>query len=362
MLASYTRTPAMRMASVLSSCRAIPLIGAVRFISKPNGKGTDGLELSNQLKSLPKKQSKEEPTATTTPKEEEVEIEVVNVQGRNKRKPLRASTTTTTATSKDKSNKKNFIPFSQFPQMPDDIRNESEESLFKRFGIQVPFTSSSIISTPKPDKFIDFEIPQEHLKPKPVNVISQKDKRMVEEIDKMVNLNLPETDTQLLSMRYTMASIGEDGMMTPTHPLKKSISGMMPLNRDLDKIKDDYLWNVIPKNKLFGVPPYEQEPFTFKKWEQEMLAKQQESQKKLEALDQEIKEFEKQLGPNKSFYRNVGSRRRFDRKLYKDYKMLTDKRDRMVYEYEQEQKKKKQKQQQGLLDEDEEVEFEIIYE
>lgn len=41
----------------------------------------------------------------------------------------------------------------------------------------------------------------------------------------------------------------------------------------MNKIKDQFLWDVIPEEKLAFAPPYQVDnPLGFKKWEQELIA------------------------------------------------------------------------------------------
>lgn len=112
----------------------------------------------------------------------------------------------------------------------------------------------------------------------------------------------------------------------PEHTLKKSLLGMINLNPSLDEIDDEYLWKILPKGKLFGLPPFESKisPDGFKNWEKEMLERKHK-ENSARAIDaKEFNDFQSQLTDSKSFYAKTGARRKLNRKLVKKYKQLKE--------------------------------------
>lgn len=229
---------------------------------------------------------------------------------------------------KPRATPKNYISFANFPKVPESILNASTEDLYASIGQGLGSPLSPFNKIPKPETFIDFEIPDKYLKSKIRQQITDNDRALVGELD---NLAKAEDDSQISQSHLKLVKLYYDQdtnsfQPVPEHSLKKTLSGMLNLNPSLDDIDDEYLWELIPKDKAFGVPPFEQEitPNGFKKWEQEKLIEQKIANSARDSNIREFKEFEKQFTQTKSFYKKAGSRRKLDRKLVKKYKKLKE--------------------------------------
>lgn len=217
-----------------------------------------------------------------------------------------------------------YISFKDFPKAPESVLNLSMDELFSNIYLK-PYSDGS--SRKKEGRFVDFQIPDKYLVSQRRDDITAKDKAVVEELDR---LSKSDEDPELQQMYLSMIKLyydQETNMYQPEreHILKRSLSGMIKLNPSLEDISNAYLWKIIPKEKSFGVPPYESriKKDGFKKWEKEQLQRHQEELKRNESVNKEFEEFKKQLMTFKTFFKvRSDGRRKLDRKLLKKYKKL----------------------------------------
>lgn len=115
------------------------------------------------------------------------------------------------------------------------------------------------------------------------------------------------------------------------HPLRKSILGLISMNKALDKVGDDTLWKLIPRGKVYGVPPFETkcDPRinSFLNWEQEMLRKRKDSLFEAIERNRDFVAFKKTLALERSIYVKIGLRRKLNWDLVKMYKAFKAKWD-----------------------------------
>lgn len=209
----------------------------------------------------------------------------------------------------------NYILFDQFPRAPEAITNASFQELCDMIGTKLP--------KPKPsDNFVDFTIPDKYIKSKAANEITDKDRRLLQELDNFVKST---DEDQIAQAQYNLIKLYYDKETDsykplPDHSLKKLLLGLLKLNPSLDDIDDEYLWRIIPREKMFGVRPFELLGL-FKEWEQKMLAKSKEEDAALQQGVREARELVATLNKS-SFFRKQGSRKKVDRKLVRKYKQL----------------------------------------
>lgn len=222
--------------------------------------------------------------------------------------------------------KPNYISFADFPKVPESILQASTKDLYSSIGQKLDNEESNLNSSKQPETFVDFAIPEKYLKSKIRQQITDKDRAIVEELD---NFSKSEDEKELAQSQLKLIKLYYDQdtnsfQPLPEHSLKKTLSGMLNLNPNLDDIDDEYLWKLIPKDKIFGVPPFEQkiEVNGFKKWETEKLKHLKLENSNRDSNIKEFKEFEKQFTKTKSFFKKIGSRKRVDHKLIRKYKKL----------------------------------------
>ncbi|KAK6455847.1 uncharacterized protein RJT20DRAFT_129217 [Scheffersomyces xylosifermentans] len=254
--------------------------------------------------------------------------------GRTKRTKRSDDSSPSVATTQVPVISKQYIPFSDFPKVPESVLNQPIEELYK-FIAEKPIISNDNnneferdTATNKDEKYVDFAIPEKYMKSKMKDEITAKDRALVEELDKFLKLDdeeeIAQSQLKLIKLYYDQETNSFQPL--PEHTLKKSLSGMINLNPSLEDIDDEYLWKLLPKDKLFGMPPFEStiKPGAFKSWELEMLEKQKK-EKKAKAIDaKEFNDFQAQLTDSKSFYKKTGARRKLDRKLVKRFKQLKE--------------------------------------
>lgn len=222
-----------------------------------------------------------------------------------------------------------FIPIDRFPRAPDHIVNMSAEDLLAKHRIRFGDQPSQKRA---PDTYVDFVIPDRYLKSEQAKQITPRDKEIVAELDDLSIADSPEKIAQRLSRAFKLFYDQEtDSYHTlPEHALRRSLSGMINLNPNMDDIDDEYLWQLFPKGSLFGTPPFEgaeSGTHTFRQWEQEMLEKQRRADEKNQSRLQEYNELQMYLNDTKSFFRKPANstRKKLDRKLLKEYKKMRGK-------------------------------------
>ena len=174
---------------------------------------------------------------------------------------------------------------------------------------------------------VDLEIPMKYImNVKPVEVAPTKETRtFVDEINKTMKQS--DNDKKLISISNMIAQFMDpdpNKMFTVSeHPLKRSLSGISKMNPGLNKIKDEYLWNIIPEENMFGVPPYQKdEPLGFEKWEKNFIEEKEKNRLQKETDQKEYEKFLVDLNASESFVSSKGTRKKIDRKLLKKYKKL----------------------------------------
>ncbi|KAK6200483.1 uncharacterized protein RJT21DRAFT_44324 [Scheffersomyces amazonensis] len=216
-----------------------------------------------------------------------------------------------------------YIPYSQFPKPPASILSKSLQDLYTDMNLESlndSITTDISNSTSKDNsetKIKQFEIPDKYLKSKMIEQITRKDRQIVDEIDSLLDmdneLEIAQSQLRIIKLYYDQDT--ESFQPIPEHPFRKSLSGMLNLNPAMDNIDDEYLWQLFPKNKLFGSLPSDPEQELKKKLEQETKAKQEQN-------DKEYLEWKKSLANSKSIYVKAGSRRKVDRKSARKFKKL----------------------------------------
>lgn len=218
--------------------------------------------------------------------------------------------------------KNKYISFKDFPKAPESILKQSAEELFSNIDIK-----PTVQTTGTNDNFVDFSIPDKYLKSQIKEEVTEKDKALVEELDNFLKSNdqLEQAQSQLNFIKLYYDQDTNLYQPLPEHTLKKSLSGMINLNPSLDDIDDEYLWKLIPKDKTFGSPPFEQSLCKdgFKQWEKVQLQKHKTEMKEEEINNKEFEDFKQSLHNSKTFFKvNSTGRRKLDRKLLKRYKQL----------------------------------------
>ncbi|ODV81510.1 uncharacterized protein CANTADRAFT_24426 [Suhomyces tanzawaensis NRRL Y-17324] len=218
-----------------------------------------------------------------------------------------------------------YIPFSKFPKVPESILSQSLEDLYSSMNLKYNPDAE------QQPRYVDFAIPDKFIKPKTKDLITEKDRALVSELDKFSKSEEDEeanqTQLKLIKLYYDQDTNTLQPM--PEHALKKSLLGMINMNNTLNDIEDDYLWELFPRDKLFGIPPFETSNGGingFKKWEKDMLEKEKKEQDLKDEDIRQYKDFEQSLSDTKSFYKKVagGTRKKVDRKLVKRYKKLKE--------------------------------------
>lgn len=198
---------------------------------------------------------------------------------------------------------------------PDHIRNALLEELYELMGSTIP--------QQKPENhYVDFIVPDKYIKLKVADIPTEKDHRIMAELDKFMTTH---DEDQLVQAQYNLIKLYYDKdtdlyQPLPAHYLKKLLLGLVSLNPALENIDDEYLWNLFPKDKQFGVRPFQTEGL-FKDWEQQMLEKTKKEATAKEKTALETRELMSQFAKTR-FFRKLGLRKKLDRKLVKKYKKL----------------------------------------
>lgn len=198
---------------------------------------------------------------------------------------------------------------------PDHIRNALLEELYELMGSALPQQK------PK-DHYVDFIVPDKYIKLKVADIPTEKDHRIMAELDKFMTTT---DEDQLVQAQYNLIKLYYDKdtdlyQPLPAHYLKKLLLGLVSLNPALENIDDEYLWHLFPKEKQFGVRPFQTEGL-FKEWEQQMLEKHKKEATAKEKTALETRELMSQFAKTR-FFRKSGLRKKLDRKLVKKYKKL----------------------------------------
>lgn len=212
------------------------------------------------------------------------------------------------------------LSIQSFPKAPASVQNLSREELFAKVNHK-PLE-------PTTTRVVDFQIPHKYMKSKAKKIENKKNQAILDEIDNFTSSSDKEFLEELskrIDRLITESSLFEFRRTYPEHPLKRSITGLMPMNPEFDDIDDEFLWKLIPNNKLYGVPPYEPKlvPNGFKIWETKELEKLKVQKEKdllnAKKYNDYIYQFNKQ---EKSHMKISGSRKKLDRKLLKQYREL----------------------------------------
>lgn len=214
----------------------------------------------------------------------------------------------------------NYIPFDKFPKIPSEFEKFSTNELYEK-----------IYMKPMNNNLINFEIPKEYSKIFIKSQLTPKDKALIEQLDSFMTSNdeneRAQNQINMMKLYYDKDSFNYKSV--PEHSLKKSLSGMINLNPHLDDIDDEYLWELIPQDKLFGKPFFEKKDNSekdFKNWEISMINKNEKLINEIKSDNDEINNFIAKFNENnKSFYKKVNGRFKLNRELYRDYKTLKQK-------------------------------------
>ncbi|EMG45347.1 hypothetical protein SBY92_001014 [Candida maltosa Xu316] len=195
-----------------------------------------------------------------------------------------------------------FLPLSALPQLPEELRPQE-----------------------KP-KGVDFSIPKKYLKTSIPAEVSKSDRKITMEIvknaDRFAKEQKDETLKQLASEIQKYVEFDPTrGPSISEHPLKRTLSGIGKLNPGFDNIKDEYLWELFPRGKTFGVPPFQQDSaFGFKEWEEELIKQREKEEPEIQAAKKNLEEYRKEyLASGESFYIVKGGRKKVNKKLLKKY-------------------------------------------
>ncbi|KAI5968467.1 hypothetical protein KGF57_000161 [Candida theae] len=233
-----------------------------------------------------------------------------------------------------------YLPTSTLPQMPKHLQEQSLESIYESLG------QGYILDRIKQPKGIDLVIPPEFIKPPQPpkrHVRPEKTKDLDKKIKNFIAGEHDDRSLIHLGKEISAHMEPDHNEIYPIleHPLKKSLSGLKVLNPAMNKIKDQFLWDMIPEEKFAFTPPYQVDnPLGFKQWEKDLIAEREKAKQEQDLIMKELQEFEKLMGDAKSFFgKNTsesnksddasdggarGSRRKLNRKLLKKYKKLKD--------------------------------------
>ncbi|CAK7891422.1 hypothetical protein CAAN1_01S03466 [[Candida] anglica] len=219
-----------------------------------------------------------------------------------------------------------YISFKDFPRAPAAIRKSSTDSLLGLIDRRAFYSQNeqeqkdiekNISEATKPVEvrpYHSFQIPKQFLKGHRDDEIE----RILNEINDYSSSFIPSEFVDLTRPPFA------------EHPLKRSWSNLMPLNPGLHSISNEYLWEIVPENKLFKSPPFESVQnnknedvlFRYKNWEeQKKKEKTKQLQEKLneqKETDEAVKEFQK----NNSFFAVSGGRKKLNRNLVKKFRKL----------------------------------------
>ncbi|RCK67143.1 hypothetical protein Cantr_02272 [Candida viswanathii] len=198
-----------------------------------------------------------------------------------------------------------YIPLSAMPQLPEYLVPKPE---------------------PRPTT-IDLQIPQHFIK-KPPPPVTEPTPESREAIDKISDaLKRYNDDMAMRKMAEAIAVFIDSDFTTSSrlevHPIKRTASGMIPMNRALDNIEDDYLRECLGDTNTFARPPYQQnDPLGFAKWEKEFVAEREKQLLKKEENDKEYQMFVSDYCRSGNFVTSRGGRTKVNRKLLKKFKQL----------------------------------------
>ena len=219
-----------------------------------------------------------------------------------------------------KDNRKKYISFKDFPKAPESVLMQSTEELFSNINME----PKNKIKEVRNDRLVDFTIPEKYLTAPTADNITEKDRLVAEEINNLLKSDEGVDLSSLNLVRWYYEQENNQLQSLPEHPLKKSLSGMINLNPILNNISDQYLWELFPRGKSFGVPPFEPEITKngFKNWEKSQLDEIRKIENKYQT-DDEIADFKALWHKSRTFYKATpNGRRKLDRKLLRKYKKL----------------------------------------
>lgn len=215
-----------------------------------------------------------------------------------------------------KTNLASYIPVTQFPQAPKELFNKPTEELYASINEKLPATESDTI---------EFEIPKKYSKDYQNSLLNQRDIAMMKQLDIMMNTD---DEKLILESQIILGNLYSDrdsfSNFTPEHPLKKTLSGMINLNPHLNDVDDEFLWDLIPPDKLFGSKFFEDEG-TFRDWEKGLLEEKTKLIDHLKEHEVEISDFLKQFSENKNVVVKKNRRLKLNKSLIKAYKSLKSK-------------------------------------
>lgn len=219
-------------------------------------------------------------------------------------------------TSSANTNLATFIPVAQFPKAPKEVLEKPVEELYASIGKEPPATEVDTV---------EFEIPKKFSKEYQNSLLNQRDIAMMKQLDIMMNTD---DEKLILESQIILGNLYSDrdsfSNFTPEHPLKKSLSGMINLNPHLNDVDDDFLWDLIPPDKLFGSKFFEKEG-TFREWEEGLLEEKNKLMDHLKEHEAEISDFLKQFSENKNVVVKKNRRLKLNKSLIKAYKSLKSK-------------------------------------
>ncbi|CAI5758424.1 unnamed protein product [Candida verbasci] len=232
----------------------------------------------------------------------------------------RLSTRQVFTRSKPKETKKvvnQYLPTTALPQIPDHIKSKSLKEIYESIG------AKDVYDRLNEPKGVNFNIPKQFIKQDQVPESKKINHQALDE--KLKNfIQQEKTDDSLISTSHEIISSLESNLneMYPmlSHPLKRSISGISKINPELDNIDDEYLWELYPNNKMYGIPPYQSDVLGFKKWENDLIDKNHKQEMEDELNKREYKQFVAQLKGNSLF--GTQHRRKLNRDLLKKFKKL----------------------------------------
>lgn len=213
-----------------------------------------------------------------------------------------------------------YISFKDFPKAPESILMQSTEELFSNINMEPRNKNKEI----RDDRLVDFKIPEKYLTVPAADNITEKDRLVAEEINNLLKSEEGVDLSSLNLVRWYYEQENNQLQSLPEHPLKKSLSGMINLNPILNNISDQYLWELFPRGRSFGVPPFEPEISKngFKNWEKSQLDELKKKENKFQT-DDEIADFKALWHKSRTFYKaSPNGRRKLDRKLLRKYKKL----------------------------------------
>lgn len=211
----------------------------------------------------------------------------------------------------------NYIPFKKFPQIPKEFQLKTTDELYESIYLKPMETS-------RPN-LINFQIPQQYSKEFIKSQLTNKDRAMIDQLDTFMNSQdeneMLQSQLNLIKLYYDKDSFNYK--LLPEHPLKKSLSGMINLNPNMDDIDDEYLWNLIPQDKLFGQRFFEtEEDKLFKQWEAKIIEKNNQLNESIKLNEMEINKFLKLFNEHKTFLVKKNGRFKLNKQLLKNYKHL----------------------------------------